>query len=161
LATNAQPLRYVRAPFARNAARPAKCAEQRKHDSPMMKPKPADRGFRRSTAYVPMKKLTYLLALAFAGAISARAADAAANWTEHCAKCHGPEGKGDTKMGKKLSIADLTDAKVQAKFTDADGIKAIKEGIKDKSDKVAMKPIEGLTEPEMKDLIAHVRTLKK
>ena len=64
------------------------------------------------------------------------AADAAANWENQCAKCHGPDGKGDTKMGKKLAIADLTDAKVQAKFTDADAVKAMKEGIKDKDGKV-------------------------
>jgi cytochrome c553 len=126
------------------------------------KPKPAVAGFTLTPPYSPMKKLTCLLALAFAGAaFIARGADAVSNWNDHCAKCHGPDGKGDTKMGKKLSIADLTDGKMQAKFTDADALKAIKEGVKDKSDKVAMKPIEGLSEPEMKDLVAHVRTLKK
>ncbi len=108
-----------------------------------------------------MKNATYLLALALAGAaLSAHAADAAANWTEHCAKCHGDDGKGNTKMGKKLGIADLSDPKIQEKFTDADGVKAIKEGIK-KDDKQAMKPIEGLSEAEMKELVAFVRTLKK
>ena len=60
-------------------------------------------------------------------AVSAFAADAAANWKEYCAKCHGEAGKGDTKMGKKLSITDLTEAKVQAKFTDEQAFKAMKE----------------------------------
>ena len=66
-----------------------------------------------------MKK-TLLLVLAFGAAalVSASAADVKENWDKHCAKCHGQDGKGDTKMGKKLEIKDLTDAKVQAEFTD-------------------------------------------
>jgi mono/diheme cytochrome c family protein len=82
-------------------------------------------------------------------------------WADQCAKCHGEDGKGQTKMGKKLGIRDLTDAQVQAKFTDADAIKAIKEGIKDKDGKLAMKPIEGLTDAEIASLVPYVRTLKK
>jgi cytochrome c553 len=88
-------------------------------------------------------------------------ADAAANWTDHCAKCHGEDGKGQTKMGKKLSLGDLTTAAVQAEFTDEEAIKAMKEGIKDKAGKVAMKPVEGLSEDDMKALVKHVRGLKK
>jgi len=109
-----------------------------------------------------MKTPRQILLLAFASAaLSAFAADAAANWTEHCAKCHGDNGKGETKMGRKLGIADLTDAKVQAKFTDEQAVKAMKEGIKDKDGKVSMKPIENLAEADMKALAAYVRTLKK
>lgn len=109
-----------------------------------------------------MKLTRLLLALPFAAAAGiAGGADALANWKEHCAKCHGDDGKGDTKMGRKLSIADLSDAKVQAKFTDADALKAMKEGIKDKAGKVAMKPAEGVSEDEMQALVTHVRGLKK
>ncbi len=111
-----------------------------------------------------MKMTRSLLAVAGAGAafaVSAFAADAAANWTEHCAKCHGADGKGETKMGKKLSIADLTAAATQAKFTDEAALKAMKEGIKDKGGKVLMKPIEDVSEGDMKALVGHVRTLKK
>jgi cytochrome c553 len=109
-----------------------------------------------------MNTLQKLITLAAASAlISAFGADAAANWKEHCAKCHGDTGKGDTKMGKKLSIADLTDAAVQAKFTDEAALKAMKEGIKDKSDKQTMKPVENVTPEEMQALVAHVRALKK
>jgi len=103
-----------------------------------------------------------ILTIIFAGtALTGYAADAATNWTDSCAKCHGAEGKGDTKMGKKLSIADLTDAKVQAKFTDEEAFKSIKEGRKDDSGKVTMKAAEGLTDEDMKALVAYVRTLKK
>lgn len=88
-------------------------------------------------------------------------ADAAANWSEHCVKCHGEDGKGQTKMGKKLDLADFSTAAVQAKFTDEDAIKAMKEGIKDDAGKVAMKPVEGLSEDDMQALVKHVRALKK
>jgi cytochrome c553 len=108
-------------------------------------------------------KLTHqLLSLAAAGAmLTAIAATPAANWSEQCAKCHGEDGKGETKMGRKLSIADLTDAKVQVKFTDEDAFKAMKEGRKDASGKVTMKAIEGLTDDDFKALVPFVRSLKK
>ena len=88
-------------------------------------------------------------------------ADVAANWTDKCAKCHGATGLGDTKMGKKLNIADFTTAAAQDKFTDEQAAKAIKEGLTDSTGKTSMKAIEGLTDDEIKALVAHVRTLKK
>ncbi|MBM3853789.1 MAG: cytochrome c, partial [Verrucomicrobia bacterium] len=42
-------------------------------------------------------------------ALAVYAADVAGNWNEHCSKCHGADGKGQTKMGKKLGLRDLTD----------------------------------------------------
>lgn len=103
-----------------------------------------------------------ILMFTFASAaLTGFAADAATNWTDLCAKCHGVDGKGQTKMGKKLSIADLTDAKVQAKFTDEQACKAIKEGLKDESGKTTMKAVEGLSDEDVKALVAYVRTLKK
>jgi cytochrome c553 len=109
-----------------------------------------------------MKALRCLFVLAgllFAGAVFA--AEAPANWENNCASCHGADGKGDTKMGKKLKIHDLTDATFQGSFTDADAAKAIKEGIKDEHGKTRMKPIEGLTDEEITALVAHVRSLRK
>jgi cytochrome c553 len=103
----------------------------------------------------------YLTMLALAASTAAlTAADANANWEKSCQKCHGADGKGDTKMGKKLEVKDMTDAKVQGAFTDAEATKAIKEGIKD-GDKTKMKPAEGLTDDEIKDLVAKVRSFKK
>lgn len=89
------------------------------------------------------------------------AADAATNWSDQCAKCHGADGKGETKMGKKLGIRDLSDAKVQGEFSDAAIVKAVKEGIHDKDGKVTMKPIEGLSDADITALIPVVRGLKK
>lgn len=109
-----------------------------------------------------MNTLQKILTLAGAGAaLAAFGADAAANWKEHCAKCHGDDGKGDTKMGRKLSIADITDPAVQSKFTDDEALKAMKEGVKDKGGKQTMKPAENVSDDEMKALVAHVRSLKK
>lgn len=109
----------------------------------------------------PAKIIALAAASAALSALGAFGADAASNWKEHCAKCHGDTGKGDTKMGRKLSVADLTDPAVQAKFTDEAALKAMKEGVKDKSDKQTMKPAENISEAEMKALVAHVRALKK
>jgi cytochrome c553 len=108
-----------------------------------------------------MKK-TILLTLVIAGALcSASAGDAKDNYEKACAKCHGKEGKGDTKMGQKLGIKDYSDAKVQADLKDDAAFKAIKEGVKDKEGKVVMKPAEGLSDDEIKALVAHMRTFKK
>ena len=111
-----------------------------------------------------MKKSLLLLVLiggAPLAVLTAFAADAKTNWGEHCAKCHGDDGKGQTKMGKKLSIRDLSDAKVQAKFTDEEALKAMKVGVKDAAGKVTMKPIEGLSDAEMAALVPYVRAMKK
>ena len=109
-----------------------------------------------------MKK-TLILSIAILATmtLSARAEDAKATYEKTCAKCHGADGKGDTKMGKKLGIKDYTDAKVQAELKDDAAFKAIKEGSKDKEGKVLMKPLEGASDDEIKALVAYVRTLKK
>ena len=104
--------------------------------------------------------VSFVLVVAGA-ALAAFAADTATNWTEHCAKCHGPDGKGQTKMGKKLGLRDLTDATVQAKITDADALKAMKSGLTDDKGKTTMKAAEGLSEDDMKALVTHVRSFKK
>jgi cytochrome c553 len=100
-----------------------------------------------------------ILALA-ATTAAALAEDAGANWDKGCKKCHGADGKGATPMGKKLEIKDFTDAKYQAPFTDEQATKAIKEGVKD-GDKTRMKPAEGLTDEDIKALVAKVRAFKQ
>ena len=72
-----------------------------------------------------------LLSLVLSGAVAlSYAAPANENWDNHCAKCHGEDGKAMTKQGKKLKIRDYTDAKVQAELKDEDMLKAISEGVK-------------------------------
>ncbi|MBA4146640.1 MAG: cytochrome c [Verrucomicrobia bacterium] len=104
-----------------------------------------------------------IVTIAFALVVSAAAltaADVKENWTTHCAKCHGEDGKGDTKMGKKSGAKDYTDAKVLSEMKDDQSFKSVKEGMK-KDDKTLMKPAEKLSDDEIKALVAHIRTFKK
>jgi cytochrome c553 len=105
----------------------------------------------------PILLVAAVLATTF---ITASAADVKENWDKSCAKCHGPDGKGDTKMGKKLDIKDLTDAKVQGSLKDDEMLKAIKEGVKD-GEKTKMKAAEGLNDADMQALVKYVRAFKK
>ena len=92
---------------------------------------------------------------------SAQAADAKATYGKKCASCHGADGKGETKMGKKLAVKDYTDAKVQQAMKDDAAFKSIKEGMKDKGGKTLMKPLEGVTDDEIKALVKMMREFKK
>lgn len=108
-----------------------------------------------------MKKLAALTVAAVAAmALSAGAADGKALYDKECAKCHGSDGKGQTKMGQKLGAKDYTDPKVQDAVKDEAAIKAVKEGFKSKDDKVLMKPSE-MTDEEAKAVVAYLRTFKK
>jgi cytochrome c553 len=109
-----------------------------------------------------MKKiLTLSCVIMIAGALAALAGDAKESYEKGCAKCHGADGKGQTKMGQKLGCKDYTDAKVQAEMKDDEAVKAIKEGLKDKDGKTLMKPAEDLSDADIKALVAHMRTFKK
>jgi len=110
-----------------------------------------------------MKRFLVLTAAALvAASVSARAAEVKETWEKNCAKCHGPDGKGKTKMGEKLAVKDYTDAKIQAELKDPEMAKSIKEGVKEKdSDKVKMKAFGDLSDDEVKALVAYVRAFKK
>lgn len=108
-----------------------------------------------------MKKLIIIaVTLGFAAALNAMATDAKTNWDTLCAKCHGEDGKGQTKMGQKLGVKDLTDAKVQAELKDDVAFKTIKEGKKDADGKTLMKAFDTLSDDEIKALVAYVRAFK-
>ena len=111
-----------------------------------------------------MKKtlaLSLLGAALVAGASVTRAATAAENWDNNCAKCHAADGSGSTKMGKKLNVKDYTDAAVQAALKDDDMFAAIKNGVT-VDGKEKMKAFkDDLSDPEIKDLVAYIRGLKK
>ena len=107
------------------------------------------------------KTILLVLALGFAGATIARAGDAKEIFEAQCAKCHGTDGKGQTKMGQKLGVKDYTDPKVQADLKDDAMAKAIKEGVKD-GEKTKMKGFgDVLSDDEITALVKYVRAFKK
>jgi cytochrome c6 len=81
--------------------------------------------------------------------------DAGALFKAKCAACHGPDGKGETSMGKTLKVRDLSSDDVQ-KQTDAQLTDAIGIG------KGKMPAYKGkLTDDQIKQLVGYIRTLKK
>lgn len=116
-----------------------------------------------------MRKQTVLtVAFMFAVAVlavraeeTAPAPDAQTTYATKCAPCHGKEGKGDTKLGQKVEVKDLTDAKYQTAFTDDKAFKDIKEGLKD-GETVKMKAFgDKLSDAQIKALVDYVRALAK
>jgi mono/diheme cytochrome c family protein len=107
------------------------------------------------------KVITISLTILAASALSTLAADGKAVYEKDCAKCHGADGKGETKMGKKLNAKDYTSAKVQAELKDDQAVKAVKEGLKDSAGKNVMKPAEGLADADIKAVVAYMRSFKK
>lgn len=96
-----------------------------------------------------------LVVLTVAFALSTCFADAAADYKAKCATCHGPDGKGDTAMGKTMKVKDLGSAEVQ-KQSDADMTTIIEKG------KKPMPGYEGkLTKEQIDGLVKYVRSLKK
>src|SRR6266480_3798809 len=81
--------------------------------------------------------------------------DGASIFKAKCAMCHGPDGSGQTAMGKSLKIRALGSADVQ-KQTDAELTNIIANG------KNKMLGYKGkLTAEEIKTLVGFIRTLKK
>jgi mono/diheme cytochrome c family protein len=83
----------------------------------------------------------------------ANAQDGAAFYKAKCATCHGPDGSGNTAVGKSLKVADLRSAEVQKK-SDADLAQSIAEG---KGNMPGFKST--ATEDEIHAVVMFVRTL--
>jgi len=110
-----------------------------------------------------MKSMLILTAVLLASATASTAwGDAGADYTKMCANCHGKDGKGQTKMGEKFKVKDLSDPKVQAEFTDEQAMKDISDGLKDeKTGKVTMPARKDKLSPDqIKDLVKYVRGFK-
>ena len=101
-----------------------------------------------------MKRKIFIFAtIIIASAAVGVAADAAANWNQLCASCHGKDGSGNTAMGKKLGLKDYSK---EQSFSDAEAANIIKNGkgkMKGYKDK--------LSDADVKALVAYVRSLKK
>lgn len=91
---------------------------------------------------------------------SAIAASAADNFENHCARCHGADGKGQTKVGKKLNVRDMTTEAYKKEFDEAKALASLKEGIKKDGKEIKKSFASDLSEPEMKELLGYVKGLK-
>lgn len=110
-----------------------------------------------------MKALRFLSAFGLTlglGGSALPAAPADENWENHCASCHGPDGKAQTRQGRKLKVRDYTDPKVQAEMTDAGMLKAILEGVVENGKERMQGYQDELTEEEAKALVEFIRNLK-
>jgi cytochrome c6 len=87
--------------------------------------------------------------------VPAHAQSGGALFKAKCAPCHGPDGKGDTSMGKVLKVRDLSSADVQ-KQTNAELTAIVEDG------KGKMPAYKGkLSSGEIKELVSFIRSLKK
>ncbi len=109
-----------------------------------------------------MRKLNLLIVIVLTlSVITIQAVDAKINYEKFCVKCHGVNGGGDTKMGKKLGVKNYSNSKIQAEMKDDNAFKVIKEGLKDKEGKILMKSSEGLSNEDIKSLVIYMRKFNK
>ena len=69
----------------------------------------------------------FIIAVVALPAFADAGADGAALYKSKCAMCHGPDGAGQTAMGKSLKLRDLRSAEVQ-KLTDKELVTVISDG---------------------------------
>jgi mono/diheme cytochrome c family protein len=93
---------------------------------------------------------------AFLGAAFAGAPEGKAVFMAKCQACHGPDGKGKEAIAKMFNVTmhPLGSKEPQA-TSDADFKKIITTG------KGKMKPVSGLDDKQVSDVIAFLRTLKE
>ena len=83
-------------------------------------------------------------------------------WNRKCATCHGADGKGQTVMGTKLNLPDMSDEGWQTKFDDARLKQSILEGkqSRDNPNRGMGSFSERLTPEQVDALVGYVRSLK-
>jgi len=95
-----------------------------------------------------------VLAILSAGSplLAQNSSSGAATFKANCATCHGPDGSGDTSIGKSLNIPDLRSAEIQ-KLTNTEIATVISNG------KNAMPPFKNFSKEQIHSLITHIRGL--
>jgi cytochrome c6 len=94
-----------------------------------------------------------LLAITSPLAIAEGSAAGAGVFKAKCVTCHGPDGSGNTPVGKSLQTADLRSPVVQKK-SDAELTQSVSEG---KGNMPAFKG--NITDEEIQSVLKYVRTL--
>lgn len=96
--------------------------------------------------------LVLAAAVSMAGAV-AFADSGEATYKTKCSTCHGPAGTPSAGMAKMMGIKAVSDPSMKA-LSVADMTAAVKNG------KGKMKPIAGLTDAQIKDVVTYFRSLK-
>ncbi len=93
--------------------------------------------------------------------LSGEMGDVTLIWSKNCQKCHGKDGRGNTKAGKMAKAKDFTDADYQDTLNEEDMHKNVKEGMI-VDGKKKMKPYaDKLTDEEITALICFIREFRK
>ena len=101
-----------------------------------------------------IRSLTVLAAaVAMACSMSFAQSEGAALYKTKCQMCHGADGTPSAGMAKMMGIKAASDPDMK-KLSEADMIAAVKNG------KGKMKPISGLTDPQVKEVVTYFRSLK-
>lgn len=82
--------------------------------------------------------------------------DVAAIYTKACARCHGDDGRAQTKKGRQLNATDFTSSKWQRGITDAKAIRIVTNGHEEMP---AFK--DTLSADEIREVMAYVRRFKR
>jgi len=98
-------------------------------------------------------QLVLAVVVSLAGAVCFAQSAGEATYAAKCKSCHGAAGTPSAGMAKAMGIKAASDPDIK-KLTDAQMTAAIKDG------KGKMKPIAGLTDAQIKDVVAFFRTLK-
>lgn len=86
--------------------------------------------------------------------------DAAVLWADACARCHGEDGRGRTKPGRRLKIKDLTSPAIQQRLSERRIVETITEGKFRDDGEEQMPSFRGkLTDEEMRTLATYVKEL--
>jgi mono/diheme cytochrome c family protein len=93
------------------------------------------------------------VAMCLAGSMSFAQSTGAATYKAKCQMCHGPTGTPSAGMAKAMGIKPVSDPDIK-KLTAEQDFATVKNG------KGKMKPIAGLTDPQIKDVVTYFRTLK-
>jgi len=100
--------------------------------------------------------------LALLVALAPLAGEARELWEARCQACHGSDGSGDTKEGKKTRAADLRDPKLQKAMSDSEMENVIREGTPMEAGEKRMPAFKNkLTDEQIKLLVQFVRSLTR
>lgn len=97
-----------------------------------------------------------LVNLKISAAAPSPQADVGATYAKACSRCHGNDGRAQTKKGQQLRATDFTSTRWQKSITDAKGIRVITNGHEEMP---AFK--DTLNAEEIRALMAYVRRFKK